>query len=422
MPERTTLLDAYPVIARGAKLHPHAIGEGGTYDLLISMAEAGQPMPFVKMYCRNKTSVWADRVKALSPTTRVITRMAHGEDSQVNVEGVDFWKVDPQDYMDNLRPTFEANPEVDWWELWNEDDPPGTTDDPAAGHVQMARFALACMDIAEAWGVKLALMSYSSGVPENYEWQAMWERTFFFQRAKAGGHILSLHAYGRTTNPDSVQHHLLRPTWLYEEILIPNDCVVPFVFTEYSIHETAPGVGLTDWAKPELMAEYGRADELFGAMWYCLGASVFTFGLGWGHYNHNELWRDLGDLMLDVRGRENALPPERMPEPEPEPEPEPKPEPGPGEYDRRVMVVDFGRITDQRVRNRLYLEAAERGIFCGPSHDEAVNRPANAATNTVELPGFSEVDTDYIAWYQAHDPDVQLVFRDLDEFYPDHEG
>jgi hypothetical protein len=299
----------YPVIARGSKLHPHAIGEGGSYDLLVALADAGHPLPVIKMYCRTADEVWADRVKALSPETLVIARMAEGVGG--DVEGVDPWTDAAEAYMRRLKPIFEANPEVDWWELWNEQDPPGIV-----GHVALAKFAVACMDFAEAWGVKLALMSYSSGVPEDDEWAAVWERTEFFERAKAGGHILSLHAYGVTEDTGELRYHLLRPMTLYENILIPNDCVVPYVFTEYSVDEEEPGTGITRWSVAELMDEYATMDDYLSAQWYCLGASVFTFGIGWEHYNHNEMWAPFRDRLLSLADRANETLPGADPNPE----------------------------------------------------------------------------------------------------------
>jgi hypothetical protein len=70
-----------------------------------------------------------------------------------------------------------------------ENDPPSTE-----GHVWLAQFFIETMNIAEDNGYKLALFSYSVGVPRWCEWEAIVE-TRVFGRAKEGGHVLALHEY-----------------------------------------------------------------------------------------------------------------------------------------------------------------------------------------------------------------------------------
>ena len=289
----------YPVVETGTKLHPHGIGE--PYDVLNRMMQQGHPLPYCKILAANPNEVLAVRnLKQLSPTTKFVCRLMRVPDSGINIEGPDF-NSNPQDYMNALLPTMRAYPEVTYWELWNEQDPP-----EIAGHVKLAMFAKACAEIAHAEGIKLALLSYSMGVPEQDEWQAIYD-TGLFQTMIDGGHILSLHAYGQTTDPMSLEFILLRHRWLYNHILIPNNCVVPYIMTEYSIDESSPGIGITDWSTENLMAEYKRYDAFLAEEYYCLGASVYKFGIG-DHYRHDDIWIPFTDLLYSVRDRQNAIP------------------------------------------------------------------------------------------------------------------
>lgn len=391
----------YPVVATGSKLHPHALGEGGTYDVVHYLAESGYYLPFLKFVASKPKDLPGIRsLKALSPSTRIIGRLIETADNAVNIQGPGFGQLSgssgPERYMAEFLPSMrEYADAVDYWELWNEQDPVGT-----AGHVQMARFAIACMEIAEREGVKLALMSYSTGVPEPEEWRAIWEQTGFFQLAKAGGHILSLHAYSRTADAEATTYHLLRPTWLYDEILIPNDCVVPFIHTEYSVDDD-----IRNWSTADLMAEYARADALLSGLWYCLGASVFTFGLGWEMYNHNARWQAFADLVLATRGRANALPPDVE-------------EPPVEHHDRYVIIAD-PTYMDAAQLDAAYARGRVELCTVTPRWQDAVplakDRPAEWASNTVNAGPLPKAERErYRDWVRARDPGTFLVFDPIE--------
>lgn len=285
----------YPVVAQGTKLYPHVIGEGGAYDILQYLHSNGFTLPFCKVLATDPSQLPAvANLRALSPETQFIVRLMRIPNSGLNIEGPDF-SADPGVYMAAFLPLMTTHPEVAYWELWNEQDPINVV-----GHVQMANFAVGCMQIAQAHGIRLALMSYSTGVPEDYEWQAIINQTQFFETARAGGHILALHAYCHTGDPASIQFHLLRPLQLYD--LLPPDKTIAYIFTEYNVPD-----GLGGWGTPQLMAEYAAVDALLSAQPFCLGATLFTFGLGWPQYNLNTRWRPLADLILATRGRVNAI-------------------------------------------------------------------------------------------------------------------
>jgi len=384
---------AYPIVETGSKLHPHAVGEGGTYDLLTFLAEHDVELPFLKVVaCKPHDLPAVRNLKHLSPGTHIIARVILGDDG-FNPQG---WgpTLDAEAYMAQVVAWAKAYPEAEYWSLWNEEDPPD--------HVPMARFAIECMDIAEREGFRLVLMDYSTGVPENADWQAIWDKTQFFQRAKAGGHILGLHAYCRTANAEETAAHLLRPRWLYETILIPNDCVVPFVFTEESIDETAPGVGISDWSVADLMAEYQRADALLAEMWYCLGASVYTFGQ-LPDYMHNKIWRNVAEIIVAARDRQNALPPATRPEVH--------------SYDRVVIIADPTYMDAEQIAEA-YRRGHEELRTVTPSWNDAVLpfmvRPEEWETNTVDAgPLPLEEREKYEDWVRDRDPGTVLVFDEL---------
>ena len=393
----------YPVIATGPKLHLHAIGQSGADDAIPYMRDKGCPFPFMKIVAPQPWDVLAARnLKALNPDTHFIVRIMRGMDPLINVEGPDFYQY-AQTYMNSILPIMRQYKEIDYWELWNEQDLPGE-----AGHIRMANFAITCMDIAEAEGFKLALMSYSTGVPEPEEWQAIWDETDFFQRAKAGEHILSLHAYGRSRYPSEYVSHVLRPLWLYENILIPGNCVVPYVFTEYSVTDIDGG-GI--WRHPEypdpedLLREFEVTEEALSSQWYCLGASVYLFGDAFSDYCMNSIWKEFCDMLLKFKDRQNALPPTEDEEPQ-------------QCYHRYVRIAD-PNLHSKLDMDDIYRKGRAELVTTTPSWDDAIprkaDRPAAWLTNTVNGGPVYDEDTqeEYLAWVAARDPGTVLLFDSL---------
>jgi hypothetical protein len=137
---------------------------------------------------------------------------------------------------------------VDYWEILNEANP-GTPE----GHAWLARFHSAAMTIAEANGYRLALFSYSTGVPEWQDWAAIVE-TGVFAQAKAGGHILPArvqlaqdeHQLGQSASPISLTpdpdrgSSPCRYRHLYRDFLIPRNEVIPLAITECGLDPACP--------------------------------------------------------------------------------------------------------------------------------------------------------------------------------------
>jgi hypothetical protein len=207
------------------------------------------------------------------------------------------------------RWTFEADV-VDYWELMNEVDPPTT-----AGHVWLAQFFMEAMSIADANGYKLAIFSYSVGVPEWEEWQAIVE-TGVFAQAKAAGHILALHEYnypvmdrwwgeplpGHPAYPDRGSLSG-RYRHLYDDFLVPRDEVVPLAITEGGLDPVLAEPGMpTNWMDwfVEEMAWYDdrlREDD------YTIGIAMFTIGSigAWEAYDYEHLLPDFRDRIVSLK-------------------------------------------------------------------------------------------------------------------------
>ena len=178
---------------------------------------------------------------------------------------------------------------IDYWEVLNEPDPQGI-----AGHRRLGEFYMKCMEIAEKNGYKLAILSYSVGVPEWEEFEALVELGVF-EMAKAGGHILSLHEYNYDSqckgwgsslpgHPGYPDRGVLtgRYRWWYRDFLIPLNQVIPLAITEGGYDPIVADPGSTwDWHQhymdpgPEglpWLDDRLREDD------YVIGIALFTAG------------------------------------------------------------------------------------------------------------------------------------------------
>ena len=280
-------------LAQGpSKLGLHTINANHATQFVRDVHDAGAHVALVKAlgefgYLRE--------VKAISPETVTVAR--RGEPQAVDPVGDPVQKA--EEIMNQHLPYWGYEKDVvDYWEVLNENDPPGIE-----GHVWLAQFFLAAMDIAEVNGYKLAIFSYSTGVPQWHEWEAIVE-TGIFARAKAGGHALALHEYnwpvtdyrwGEATEdqPPYEDRGVLtgRYRYLYRDFLIPRDEVVPLVITEGGLDPILggpPGDGPWQERYVDEMIWYDtklREDD------YVVGVAMFTIGgIGiWTGYDYEEL-------------------------------------------------------------------------------------------------------------------------------------
>ena len=158
------------------------------------------------------------------------------------------------------------------------------------------------MKIAEENDYKLALFSYSVGVPQWHEWEAIVE-TGIFARAKEGGHTLALHEYGWPTMdvrwgeptedlPPYEDRGVLtgRYRYPYRDFLIPRGEVIPLVITESGFDPSLVDYEWGDW-KPRYVENMIWYDTKLREDDYVVGAALFTIGpIGmWRDWDYEEL-------------------------------------------------------------------------------------------------------------------------------------
>ncbi len=278
-----------------SKLGLHTLNPNGALGFVQSVHDAGAHVALVKAvgdfgYLR--------LVKEISPETVTVARWDGRR--AVDPTGDPAQKAADMMYgSDGHMERWKYEKDVvDYWEILNENDPPSIE-----GHVWLAQFFIAAMDIAEANGYKLAIFSYSTGVPQWHEWEAIVE-TGVFARAKEGGHILALHEYGWPTTdyrwgeptedlPPYEDRGVLtgRYRYLYRDFLIPRDEVIPLAITESGLDPVLggpPGEGPWRERYVEEMIWYDaklREDD------YVIGAALFTIGSygNWKDYDYEEL-------------------------------------------------------------------------------------------------------------------------------------
>ena len=287
-----------------SKLGPHTIGADGAVDFVQGVHQAGAHVALVKAV--NEFG-YLRQVKTHSPETVTIGRSTIQE--WVNPAGDPATKASQLMAQHMPKWAFEKDV-VDYWEVLNENDPP-----TVEGHAWLAQFFKAAMPIAEANGYRLALFSYSVGVPKWDEWQAIVD-TGVFARAKAGGHILALHEYNwpvmnhrwgeaMAGQPAYEDRGVLtgRYRHLYRDFLIPRDEVVPLAITECGLDPVLwqPGQPTNHWQE-RFVDEMIWYDTRLREDDYVIGAAMFTLGGNWGWeiYDYEELLPDFHEYIVSL--------------------------------------------------------------------------------------------------------------------------
>jgi len=175
----------------GSKLGVHGIWSNRILEFAQLLADAGAPFRVVKAV---DDLGWLKDVKRISPETVTVGRLTHEEEDAglVNDPGTDLdWYAAA--IMEPILARVQDDPAlrqaVDYWEVTNEPLGGGV---PTDAYVRLARLTIKCLDIAEANGLRLAIFGFSAGTPEWVDVLAIVE-TGVFARARAGGHILTLH-------------------------------------------------------------------------------------------------------------------------------------------------------------------------------------------------------------------------------------
>ena len=281
-----------------SKLGLHTLRPDGAVGFVQAVHDAGAHVAMVKAL---DDFGYLRQVKGISPETVTVARCGPAKAPQtVNPSGDPVDRA--ADMMAQHMPHWEYERDVvDYWEVLNESKPPSI-----AGHAWLAQFFIAAMDIAEDNGYKLALFSYSTGVPQWHEWEAIVE-TGVFARAIAGGHALALHEYdwpvsdqrwGEPTEdiPPYEDRGVLncRYRYLYRDFLIPRDEVIPLVITEAGLDPVLMFAGNPNLPQPwqeRYVEEMIWCDTNWRADDYVVGAAMFSLGVfeQWEDYDYEEL-------------------------------------------------------------------------------------------------------------------------------------
>jgi len=262
-----------PPVATGAPciLGCHGNGEGVITEHVEYLSQYGTS-PTVKSFGVDDNMRWLEKVKIMDPDVITVGRLSAGIDD-TNVEGPGF--DDPEGSAERVYNScisiWLKHPYVDYWEVINEQDEVGPD-----GHVRIARFFVRLMDLVRPHGIKLALFSYSLGVPEREEWIAINNETDCLRMAAEEGHPLALHEYGYMD--------VDRP-WIIGRFLVIGELFPDLValglrvlITEYNIEESSSGVGMTDVPVDVWINEMERYDKLCRECGYVIGIHIFTFG------------------------------------------------------------------------------------------------------------------------------------------------
>lgn len=304
----------------GSRLGVHGIWPNRIPEFTQALAEAGTPFRVVKAV---DDLSWLKEVQHISPETVTVARLTHENEGAASV-------VDPDTDLDRyaallMEPILtkvETDPAlrdaVTYWELTNEPLGGGV---PAEAYARLAQLTIKCLDIAEANGLKLAIFGFSAGTPEWADLVAMAD-TDVFARAKAGGHILTLHegVYGsdpidkwwnnhstdKDGNPTTQATGVtapggwipgapvvegggalsLRYRFLYR-LLQERDEVVPLFVSEFYA-----GGGYDPANKPDVVARMHWYDLQVATDEYVLGFAPFTLGPvpQWKHQDYEAFY------------------------------------------------------------------------------------------------------------------------------------
>lgn len=314
----------YPVITHGSKIGIHAIRPGSVIQLVRLAAEAGTPFPVVKSV--DNGGVMID-VRRISPSTLTIFRRVY----HPSAHGVETWDAARMNREADALLEFgtgnlnvEERAAIDWYELLNEDDPPGV-----AGYAALGRYMKVLSEKATARGVKIALPAHNFGTPEWDEMVAM-VATGAFAAMKAGGHILVTHeavdpfsdtplAFGSIPGAPTVAGagpHAWRYRFLYHQLAL-RDEIVSLVVSEFYA-----GLGYDLINLSRVMDRFKQYDDEVRKDRYVLAFLPFTIDPDdtWLGQNYTPLFdsASMRDYRLARVGLSNATrptPPEPFPLP-----------------------------------------------------------------------------------------------------------
>ena len=324
---------AAPAVNKGSKLGVHGIWPNRILEFTQVLAEAGAPFKIVKAV---DDLSWLKDVKRISPETVTVGRLTHAHEGAVlvNDPGTDldgYAALIMEPILTKVQDEPALRQAVTFWEPTNEPLGGGV---PSEAFARLAQLTIKCMDVAEANGLKLAIFGFNAGTPEWADLLAMAE-TGVFARAKAGGHILSLHegvfgddAIDKWWNVHNVDGEgapttentgvtapggwipgapvlegagalCLRYRFLYA-LLQERDEVVPLFVSEFYA-----GGGYDAANKADVVARMGWYDGQLSADDYVLGFAPFTLGPtpGWEGHDYEAFYVGEDGLVAFMMGR-----------------------------------------------------------------------------------------------------------------------
>ena len=404
----------FPVTKQGSKLGIHSILPAQTLKYVQDVKDAGGHVATVKAVA---DLGWLKEVKAIDPKVITVGRFI-GLPGDVDTEGPPLTgnlAETAQKIWNIVWPKFAPHiAYTDYLEITNELDPVGPE-----GHTLFAKLWMEIIkvvnnhNLATGTSIKLAILSYSLGVPEWIEWEAI-VATGLFQLAKDSKCILALHEYaspvekwwgqaipGRTADPNHGPL-MCRYRWLYEDLLIPAGLEIPLIITEANMESVANVIEKL-WVTQ--MAWY---DVKMREDWYVIGANLFTLDGtdAWPQFNYGKFMPALTQHVISQVGMLNAQYPYTASEEM--------------RYDRTVYMADPTYMTPAQI-TQAYETGKQLLRTVTPSWNDAVPfaryRPTEWLTNTVNAGPVPIADQNrYKLWVSSRDPDTVLNFSLMNHF------
>jgi len=384
----------YPVIEKGTKVGTHNIYANNTKSFASELAGSGAGFSVIKAV---DDFGWLDGYNG--DAIVVARRTWPGGEGCGNIFEMNC-AAQAEIAIDRILEKIEDDPHltevVDYWEPYNEPDPPG-----AEGYAKLSELMIATMDVAEEYGLKLALFSLNAGTPEWDEMEAMVD-SGVFERAREGGHVLALHE-GTFTTHDPKQ---------YWGDTIPGSPEVDgagalnfrYRFLYHLMDEPIPLI-VTEWYCGD--EQSASTERLLNAIkWYdgeaskdhyVLGFCPFTLGpcSGWGHTDYERVYENgLLDYIIDVKERENVAPEEKPVGPR-------------VDYTRIYNVIPADTPVEEAVE--IFREVwAKNPQTVGPSYDDA--GIGDLSDKTAVLWNIEDHEA-YIAFYDEHYDGTKVEFK-----------
>jgi hypothetical protein len=206
-----------------------------------------------------------------------------------------------QEYVRKHLATYEANPAIDYWEGWNEPDPP--TYELMSWYT---RFEQERVRLMAQHGLRSAIGGFPQGTPEIDEFALFLPA---IETAIEHQGILSLHE-GDLGSGDLLYLYgsplpgypayadrgagTFRYRWFYRELLEPNGLEIPLVISELNF------AGWDHMNESELFEQLIWYDREVRKDGYVIGFTVFTAGAtGWGRiWDINRLLPQLASYVV----------------------------------------------------------------------------------------------------------------------------